>query len=76
MPTFDPALTFDRRAPMQIALAGGTCSAEVPGPCTGDSAAECPTGYTGTDTFSGKPPTCQGTGVGVSHLSVAIGGDC
>lgn len=52
---------------MMIELTGGGCTAKAPGPCTGDTAAECPSGYTGTDTFSGKPPTCPGEGVGVSH---------
>ena len=50
---------------MFIELTGGTCSAKAGGPCTGMTVAECPNGYTGTDTDTGPPVDCAGTGVGV-----------
>ena len=57
---------------MFIELTGGTCSAKAGGPCTGMTVAECPNGYTGTDTDTGPPVDCAGTGVGVSQSSRAI----
>lgn len=53
---------------MFIELTGGTCSAKAGGPCTGMTVAECPNGYTGTDTVTGPPVDCAGTGVGVSYI--------
>jgi len=51
---------------MFIELTAGTCSAKAGGPCTGVTVAECPNGYIGTDTDTGPPVDCAGTGVGVS----------
>ena len=57
---------------MFIELTAGTCSAKAGGPCTGMTVAECPNGYIGTDTDTGPPVDCAGTGVGVSQTSLAI----
>ena len=53
---------------MLIELTAGTCSAQT-SPCTGMTVAECPNGYIGTNTKTGPPLDCAGTGVGVSARS-------
>lgn len=56
---------------MYFEMKGPGCDAKAPGICEGMTAAECKSGYTGVDTFSGQPPTCPGDdGVGVSPVSV------
>ncbi len=49
----------------------GACT-ESPGPCTGDSASQCPGAYLGSATTGGAPTQCLADGVGVSSVELML----
>ncbi|KAK7060719.1 hypothetical protein VNI00_000450 [Paramarasmius palmivorus] len=51
---------------MNFAFTGSCSGVAAPGPCTGNSASECPGAFLGSDTEGGTPVQCVGADAGIT----------